>query len=813
MSKLKPKSVLLKSFFKTQQHARTLLLPSYFKRSVLAVFIILSNSVFAQNQYTISGIIKDIQTGEDLIGATMQVLEVSGTGVSSNVYGFYSLTLPEGNYTLKYSFIGFADVTKKVSLNKDLKLDVELGEDSETLGEVVVSAKKENDNITKNEMSAIKMTPKEIESIPVLFGEKDVLKVLQLQPGVKSAGEGNSGFYVRGGAADQNLILLDEAPVYNASHLLGFFSVFNSDVIKDVTLYKGGIPAQYGGRASSVMDIKLNDGNSKKFGAKGGVGLISSRLAVEGPIVKDKGSFVISGRRTYADLFLKLSKNPNLKDNKLYFYDLTAKANYKLGDKDRIFLSGYFGRDVLGFKEQFGFDWGNKTGTLRWNHIFGQKLFSNTSLIFSDYSYKIKITERNLKLTLSSLIRDINVKQDYTYYANNKNTLSFGFNAIYHKFLPGNLDAGEISSINISNKHAIESAAYIQNEYKMSELFSVSYGLRYSHFNYVGPSVRYNFDSKGNISSKESFKDWKSIQQYNGLEPRINVKYQFDETSSIKASYNRNYQYMHLLSNSTSAQPNDIWIPSTNNIKPLISDQVAVGYFKNLKENTYNFSVEGYFKNLQNQLDYKDHASLFLNETVENQLVFGRGYAYGAEFLLKKTKGKLTGWIGYTYSRSFKEIPEINSGNAYPSKQDRKHDVSIVATYKLSDRITLAGNWVYYTGNAVSFPSGKYVVNGEIVPYYTERNGYRMPDYHRLDLGVTLHGKKFKTGIDPETGKEIKVRKRFYSSWNVSAYNAYARKNPYTITFREKEGSPGQSEAVQTTLFSIVPSISYNFNF
>ncbi len=780
-----------------------------FKTSVALVLLtgFISTS-HGQDQYTISGSVKDASTGEDLIGAVVSIDELEGMKTAANVYGFYSLTAPKGEYSISYKLIGYTTITKTVKLDQDIQLNIELAEGSESLGELVVLEKKEED-----EMGVMKVTPDEIETIPVLLGEKDVLKVFQLKPGVKSAGEGNSGFFVRGGGADQNLILLDEAPVYNASHLLGFFSVFNSDVIKDVTLYKGDIPAKYGGRASSVMDIKLNNGNSKQLAVKGGIGLISSKLAVEAPIVKNKGSFAISGRRTYADLFLKYSKNTELRDNKLYFYDLTAKANYQIGKKDRIFLSGYFGRDVLGFGSQFGFDWGNKTGTLRWNHIFGDKLFSNTSVIFSDYSYKIKITENNFKLTLSSLIRDINIKQDYSYYLNNKNTITFGFNSVYHKFLPGNLDAGESNSINISNKHAIESAAYVQNDQKVSESLSLRYGLRLSHFNYIGPSVKYTFDSKGNVAKKETFEKWKSIQQYTGLEPRLGLTYQLNKTSNFSMGYNRNYQYMHLLSNSTSTQPNDIWIPSTNNIKPLIADQFSMGYFKKLKKDAYVFSTEVYYKNLKNQLDYKDHANLFLNETVENQLVFGRGYAYGAEFMLKKNTGKLTGWVAYTYSRSFKKIPEINKGKAYSAKQDRIHDISIVAMYKLTERVKLASNWVFYTGNAVTFPSGKYEINGQSVPYYTERNGYRMPNYHRLDVGVTLEGKQYKLVFDTETGKEMKVKKKFTSSWNISAYNAYARKNPYTITFRQKEGSPNQTEAVQTTLFSIVPSVSYNFKF
>ena len=778
------------------------------------LFLFLSiSSLSAQTKFSISGNIKDEANGEDLIGATVRVLELSGVGATSNVYGFYSLTLPEGNYTLEYSFVGYIPIKKSISLTQNVKMDIELASNTEVLNEVVITANKEDQNVTKNEMSVTKITTKEIEAIPVIFGEKDIIKVMQLTPGVKSAGEGNSGFFVRGGAADQNLILLDEAPVYNASHLLGFFSVFNSDVIKDATLYKGGMPAKYGGRASSVMDIKTIDGNSKKLGVKGGIGLISSKLTVEAPIVKDKGSFVVSGRRTYADVFLKLSRDKELRDNKLYFYDLTAKANYSISDKDRIFISGYFGRDNLAFGQTFSFDWGNKTGTLRLNHIFSDKLFSNTSLIFSDYSYKIVEKSGSKPLVISSVIRDFNFKQDFGYYLNDKNTLEFGFNAIYHKFIPGTLSEGETNTLKLDDKNAIESAIYIQNNSEISSVFSLNYGLRYSQFNLVGPGTKYEFDERGNVVSKQKYSKGQGIQQYQGIEPRINAKYQLSDVSSIKASYNRNYQYMHLLSNSTSAQPNDIWVPSSNNIKPLIADQFALGYFRNFKHNMYTFSLEGYYKNFQNQLDYKDGASLFLNETVENQLVFGRGYAYGLEFLLKKTKGKFTGWVGYTYSRSFKKIPEINGGSAYPAKQDRIHDISIVGMYSFNERVKLAVNWVYYTGNAVTFPSGKYEINGQLVPYYTERNGYRMPNYNRMDIGLTLDGKKYKTTRDANTGEEMRVEKKILSSWNFSVYNLYSNENAYTITFRQSANNPTQSEAVQTTLFKIVPSVTYSFKF
>lgn len=766
-----------------------------FSIAILSVFC--AFSISAQSSYTISGTIKDATNGEDLIGASITLVGQAGVGTVTNVYGYYSLTLEEGEHTLKFQFIGMSSKVMTIDLKADQKINLELEPEKQTLNEVVVTAEKADKNVTSNEMSVAKISVKEIDNVPVLFGEKDVIKVMQLLPGVKSAGEGNSGYYVRGGAADQNLILLDEAPVYNPSHLLGFFSVFNSDALKDVTLYKGGMPAEYGGRASSVMDIKMKDGNSKNFGATGGIGLISSRLTVEGPVQKDKSSFILSGRRTYADLFLGLSNDETISNSSLYFYDLTAKANYKISDKDRIFLSGYFGRDVLSFDDQFGFNWGNTTATLRWNHIYGDKIFSNTSLIYSDYDYEITIGQNDNSLAIAASIEDWNLKQDFSYFLNSKNTLKFGGNLIYHTFSPGSYD-GNVNSVNIDNQYALEGGVYVQNDYKLSQRWGINYGLRYSLFNYLGPSSAYEFNENGDLLTKTTYEDWESIQYYGGFEPRLAVKYQIDESSSIKTSLTRNYQYLHQLSNSTSSQPTDLWVPSSNNIKPQIANQVALGYFRNFSNNSYEFSTELYYKDLQNQIDYKDGADLLLNENIEGELVFGRGYAYGAEFLLRKNTGKLTGWIGYTLSRSLRQFDEINDGDPYPAKQDRIHDLSIVASYQLNSKVILSANWVYNTGNAVTFPSAKYSVNGELVPYYTERNGYRMPDYHRLDLGVTW--------INKQTEK-------YESSWNFSLYNAYNQYNAYTINFRESETDPGTTEAVQTTLFGIVPSISYNFKF
>lgn len=760
----------------------------------------LSFSVFSQN-FTISGSVKDGENGEDIFDATVLVKNLTGTGAKTNAYGFFSLTIPSGTYTLIFRSAGYDSKEVEVNLTENTKMNVELfvpGSIKE-IQEVQVTATKENDNITKSGMSVTTLSPKDIETIPVIFGEKDIIKTLQLTPGVKSAGEGSSGFYVRGGAADQNLVLIDEAPVYNASHLLGFFSVFNSDAIKDVSLYKSGIPAEYGGRASSVMDVKMKEGNNKKFGASGGIGLISSRLTVEGPIVKDKGSFIVSGRRSYMDLFLKAAKDKDLRNTTLYFYDLNMKANYRISEKDRIFLSGYFGRDNFAFSDIFGFNWGNATSTLRWNRIVSDKLFSNTSLIFSNFNYSFKIGSGENSFGVNSSIQDWNLKQDFNYYLNSSNSLKFGANVIHHTFKPGKLSssASAFNELKLNNQYALEMGAYVQNDQKFGELFSIMYGVRYSGFSYLGKGVAYEFDDYGVKTGEKNYADFKTIQYHHFLEPRVSMNYILSEKNSIKLAYNRNSQFLHQLSNSTTGSPTDIWVPSTNNVKPQISDQIALGYYRNFKDNKYQLTTEIYYKHLSNQIDYRNGASLILNKEVEGALLYGKGKAYGLEIQLEKKKGKFTGWISYTLARSLRQFDEINEGKFFSARQDRIHDLAIVAMYRVNQKVALSSSFVYYTGDAVTFPSGKYQINGAIVPYYTERNGYRMPDYHRLDLGLTLY---------------FKERPKFDHNLNISVYNAYARENAYTISFEEDENNPGKTKAIQTTLFRIVPSITYNFN-
>jgi hypothetical protein len=756
----------------------------------------------AQNQekHTLSGTIKSSATGETLIAAT---LRISGTkyATSSNEYGFYSITLPNGNYTLDARAVGSKPYSTLIELNKNINLNIALDEDLNQLETVTITSNAGRRNMGSPQMGMERLSISETKNVPVLLGERDVIKTLQLLPGVKSSGEGSGGFFVRGGSADQNMILLDEAPVYNASHLLGFFSTFNSDAIKNVTLYKSGMPAQYGGALSSVLDVKMNDGNNQKFGVSGGVGLIAARINVEGPVQKEKSSFLISARRTYADMFLKFSSDSSTKNAKLYFYDINAKANYILGDKDRLFISGYFGKDVLGSDNLSGINWGNATSTLRWNHVFSSKLFSNTSLIFSNYNYTIQANGDENSLQLFSQIRDWNFKEDLQWYANEKNTLSFGINSIYHSIKPGEVQATGNSGLisqELQNRYSLENAIYASNTWKAGSVFSFTYGLRVSAFSILGKGEYYTFDQAGDVTGTTAYKSGEIVKTYINLEPRFAVAARVSESASVKASYVRNAQNLHLISNSNSASPTDRWVASTNVIKPELSDQVSLGYYKNLANNNYELTVETYYKTLQNQIDYRNGADIYTNKPIETQLLFGKGRAYGAEFLLKKKNGKLTGWIAYTLSKTERKIDGINNNSWYNARQDRTHDISLVSMYQLSKKWSLSANWVFSTGNAVTFPNGKYKLLGHSYFYFSERNADRMPSYHRLDLGAT---------------RLLKQTKKFSSELNFSLYNAYGRENAYRITFKDKDTDPNKTEAIRTTLFRFVPSVSYNFKF
>ncbi len=767
----------------------------------MLLVIIFASTLTAQTEqvrkkHTISGYVKDSKTGEALIGATIMLSELPQTGTVSNVYGFYSLTIPEGIYTVTVRFMGYTPFLQQVVVNRNIKLHVGLVEKGVEQKAVVVTGEKKDDNVKTVQMGMEKLDVKSIQDIPVLLGEKDVIKTVQLLPGIKSGGDGNTGFYVRGGAADQNLILLDEATVYSASHLLGFFSVFNSDAIKDVTMYKGEMPAEYGGRLSSVLDIKMKEGNTKDYDVSGGIGLIASRLTVEGPIVEDKGLFSISGRRTYLDLFLKLSRDSLINQTQLYFYDLNAKANYEVGENDRIYLSGYFGKDVLGFGSTFGIDWGNSTATLRWNHLFNEKMFSNTSFIYSTYDYTVNANFAGNNMSLVSDIKDFGIKQDFQYFFDSDNGLIFGLNSVYHSVVPGTAtlaNSVQTTTLQLTQKYSWENSLYISHDYKLSPAVNVQYGARFSSFSILGPGVFYTYSDGGQTVDSVSYGSGKFIQTYFNLEPRVAVNYILDDVSSMKASYGRSTQNLHLLSTSTASNPTDRWIPSSNNVKPEIADQVSLGYFRNFEDNTYEFSAETYFKFLQNQIDYKDGAQITLNENVESDLLYGQGRAYGLELFLKKKYGRLNGWIGYTLSRTELRIPGINNGNYYPAHQDETHDISIVALYQLTDKWTFSAAWVYNTGNAVTFPSGKYKILDTTVPSYSQRNANRMPAYHRLDLGATWQGER--------------------SSWTFSLYNAYGRENAFSIQFQVDPNDPTRTQAVETSLFRFVPSITYNFRF
>ena len=765
------------------------------------LFLFISFPSFAQKKFTISGNIKDAATGEGLIGATVRIKELSQNGAASNNYGFYSLSAPEGDYTLLISYVGYVTITKQVSLHKNLSLDVLLDARND-LTEVVVSAKgHNNDNVTSPEMGVEKLNMSQINNVPVLLGERDILKSISLLPGVKAASEGNTGFYVRGGASDQNLILLDEAIVYNASHLFGFFSTFNSDAIKDVSLYKGGMPAQYGGRLSSVLDIKMDEGNNKEDVVEGGIGLISSRIKLEGPIVKDKGSFMISARRTYIDAFLKASSDSTVKGSKLYFYDLNAKANYHFDDKNAIYLSGYFGKDVLGLRNTFGTNWGNATGTLRFNHVFNSKLFSNTSLVYSNYNYTIQSFLPGNDFRAVSKITDIDLKEDLQYYINSNHTLRFGADALHHNLAPGSLTSNDSSSFNskvIQRRYGLETAAYVSDEWHVNDKLTLLYGARLSGIFIFGPGTFSTYNADGSILSSKTYQSGDVVKSYFYLEPRLSASYSLNDQTSLKASYNRNTQNIHILSNSNSSTPTDLYAMSSNNIKPEIADQVSTGYFRNFDENIFEFSTEVYYKWLQNQIDYKDGAQLILNQDVESQLVYGTGRAYGIEFYLKKKYGRFNGWLGYTLSRTERKFDAINNGNYFPATQDRTHDISAVGIYQLNKRWSFSSTFVYGTGNAVTYPNGKYAIGGVTTYYYSQRNANREPANNRLDIGATLEGKP---------------HKKYHSSWTFGIYNIYNHRNPYAITFRDSKTNPGTTEAVETSLFGRVPSVTWNFKF
>lgn len=777
--------------------------------SILLLLLILSVPGFAA-MVTLSGYLKDKANGEALIGATIYIPELK-TGVITNPYGFYSISVPEGSYSVTFSYIGYQTQSPLINLNASKQLNVMLEEDTKELAEVVVTGEVKNRNVESLQMSVEKVQVKMIKKLPSFMGEVDIIKSITLLPGIQNGGEGSSGLYVRGGGPDENLMILDEAPVYNASHLLGFFSVFNSDAIKDVEVFKGGIPAEYGGKASSVIDIRMKDGNSQQLGISGGIGNISSRLTVEGPIIKDKWSFIVSGRRTYADVLGKAIGIKELQDNQLYFYDLNLKTNVEINDKNRIYLSAYTGDDYFKSGESIYMRWGNLTSTVRWNHLFSNKLFSNTSLIFSRYNYNLGVPGSAAdQFDWTSQISDYNFKEDFSWYLNSKNKLTLGFNIIYHHFEPGAVDANVgsyFTDLKLTNYNAIDNSLYISNEQTIGPKLSLRYGLRYSYFQQIGKGKvrQYQNPDQPNEDEVTDVKEYGSGKfippPYHNLEPRLAIKYMLTPESSIKASYNRMAQNLHLISNTNSPTPLDIWLPSNTYIKPLIANQLGLGYFRNFKDNMFETSAEVYYKKMNNVIDYIDGAELFLNEDLETELLRGKGYAYGLELFAKKQEGRLTGWLSYTLSKSMREIPGINNNKAYPSSYDRTHNVSLVANYELAKRLTLSSTWVFSTGNPTSYPIAKYDVQGNTIYLYADRNSNRIPDYHRLDLSLNYDFKK-------------NDRRKFKQSLNFSIYNVYARRNAYSVTFRQNKDNPNISEATRMSIIgSVIPSITYNFNF
>lgn len=775
------------------------------------------NSSYSQEKFTISGSIVDVKNNETLLGVSVYIKNLK-TGTNTNEYGFYSLTLPEGTYTITISYLGFTELTEEINLNSNIKKNFKLAEESLQLNEVIVTDKPNKINIQKAELSTNKLAISTIKKMPAILGEIDIIKSILTLPGVTNAGEGQSGFNVRGGAADQNLILLDEATIYNSSHLFGFFSVFNADAIKDLKLYKGGIPAKYGGRVASVLDIYQKEGNSNEFHMNGGIGLISSRLLAEGPIVKDKASFLVAGRSSYAHLFLKLTDNKN----SAYFYDLNTKLSYNINDNNSLYVSGYFGRDVFSLNNSFVNTYGNSVLNLRWNHLFSNKLFSNASLIYSDYYYGLKLDF--IGFNWDSGIKNYNFKYDFKYYLNDKTKLNFGLNSIYYEFNPGKIEPTNSSSgINpdqLDKKYAFEPAIYIDIEQTLSEKFSVNYGLRYSSFYRLGKQeintysnnqpVVFNEElqiyEKATPIGTESFGRNETIAHFGNFEPRVAVSYAINESEAVKASYNRMSQYLHLISNTQSPTPLDVWAPSDHFLKPQLLDQFAVGYFRNFENGKYTLEVETFYKNIKNRLDYIDGADLIANNAIEQVVLSGKARAYGLEILAKKNEGRLNGWVSYTLSRSEQQTPGrnanetgINNGEWYKTGWDKLHNLSVTGMYQLNGKWSFGSIFSLQSGQPVTYPNGQYIYQDISVPNYGLRNENRLPTYHRLDISATLV---------PEKNKN----RKWYGEWVFSIYNVYSRKNAASISFRQNQDS-GNNEAVRLSIFGIVPSVTYNFKF
>jgi CarboxypepD_reg-like domain/TonB-dependent Receptor Plug Domain len=779
---------------------------------LLVSLLLLSTGIAAQSRFTLNGYVKDSLSGETIIGATVAINGQS-RGVTSNQYGFYSLTLDEGDYEIQVSHVSYMGRVVTVSLRNNQTLNFDLLSKSALINEVVLYSKKRDGNVKNAQMGKIDLTMNQVRAIPAFMGEVDILKAIQLLPGVQSAGEGNAGFYVRGGGPDQNLIMLDDAVVYNTGHLFGFFSIFNGDAIKNVSLIKGGMPAQYGGRLSSVLDVTMKEGNINKFQTEGGIGLIASRFSVQGPIKKEKASFIVSARRTYIDALVKpfVSKSSSFYGSGYYFYDLNAKVNYRFSDKDRLYLSGYFGRDVFDFrnsKRSFNTNipWGNSTATLRWNHVFNRRLFANTTAVYNDYNFKFSAEQENFEIGLSSGIRDMTIKSDFDYYPLPNHKLKFGGLITHHKFIPnvvtGRQDSIQFSPNNEGAKYAMEAAVYIQDDWEIGEKLKINYGLRWSSFNQVGPYMLYTRDVNGNKLDSNFYSRLQTVKSYGGLEPRMTIRYALGDESSLKAAVTRNYQYIHLVTNAGTTLPTDLWVPSTYMVRPQLSWLYSAGYFRNFADNRYETSIEVYYKDMRNQVEYKEGYTPSLADP-EEEFVFGKGWSYGAEFFVNKTRGRMTGWIGYTLSWTWRKFEQLNGGVRYPARYDRRHDISVVSNYDAGKKWKLGAVFVYGTGNAITLPERFYVINGVLTQEYSNLNQYRMKAYHRMDFSATY------TPVP-------KKKRKFTSSWVFSVYNVYSRLNPYFLYF-DQEGSIAtndlQVSTKQVSLFPVLPAVTWNFKF
>ncbi len=783
----------------------------YIYRIFFIVFLALTipSGLFAQKKVTLSGYMKDAESGESLIGATVYIKETH-QAEQTNAYGFYSVTLPAGNYTVIFAYVGYGTLVDSMPLVESRSFTAEL-HNKTLLKEVEITAARKDENVKNTEMGKISLSMDKIKTLPVIMGEVDIMKALQLLPGVTTAGDGNTGFYVRGGGPDQNLILLDDAVVYNPGHLFGFFSVFNSDAIKDVTLIKGGAPANYGGRLSSVIDVSMKEGNMKEFHAEGGIGLIASRLTLEGPIKKNKGSFTIAGRRTYVDVLAKPFLKGNAKGSGYYFYDLNLKANYILSEKDRVYLSAYTGLDKFSYTSTDGkftanIPWGNTTVTARWNHLFSDQLFVNTTFLYNDYHFDFSSGQNLIGIKLFSGVHDYSAKTDFEYYPNSANHFKAGLNYTYHTFTPnqisGNIDTIQLKPDNALIKYAHDAAAYVMDDIDVTKWLRINIGLRYSWFGQTGPYTSYKYDNSGNKTDSTVYGSGKLVEPYGGLEPRINFRFALNDASSIKASIARTYQYIHLVSNNATTLPTDVWVPSTDIVKPEVAWQYSAGYFRNFLDNKLETSVEVYYKDMQNQIEYMNNYTPNNLQDPQYAYVFGKGWSYGAEFFINKTQGKFTGWIGYTLAWTNRQFPDLNNGNVFPAKYDRRNDLSVVGTYELNKKWTFSSVFIYASGNPITLPIGFYLVRGHEVELFGPINSYRLPPYDRLDIAAVYTPRH-------------KPNKRWQSSWTFSVFNVYNRINPffYYVDTQTTSNNTISNTVKEVYIFPIIPSVTYNFKF